>query len=147
MAEYRLTSGQSVYPLGQDFTPQTQAFGDYPSSGGEGTEIVEINRSFVNGLDKIYMDSSRHCPTLTRIYTDSPVGNTRVGNNEGELYFQRKDPQSSNLFLWIYVNVNAENEDPVFRWVPYSAVEKGVINPETGNPWRSRRGNRFGEPF
>ena len=146
MAEYRLMSAQSVYPLGEDFTPRTTTYPDYEFEGGD-SEIVEINPSFVNGLPKIYFDSSRHCPKLAKTYFEDPATRDDVGFNEGELYFQRPDPQQPEIFLWVYVNINAENEAPVFRWVPVSAVQKGLINPETGNPWRSRRGNRLGEPF
>ena len=146
MAEYRLVSGVVVYPFGEDFTLRTSPFLDEdPIDGGE--EEIVINPVLVNGLPKVYVESSRHFPKLCQLRTENPNKVSGIGNSEGELYFQRPDPQQNFVFLWINVNINAENEAPVYRWVPMSSVQKGVINPETGNPWRSRGGNKLGEPF
>jgi hypothetical protein len=144
--DYRLTSNQTVYPIGADYTPRTAAIPDYEATDPDGSEEIVIERAFVNGLPKIYVDEFRHFPKLAQVKTSSPQSGVE-GFAEGELYFQRRDPQRPELFLWIWINVQAENETPVYRWVPWAGVEKGKINPVTGNPWRSRFGNKLGEPF
>lgn len=148
IAEFRIISGAAAYALGTQFTPQNAPYVDSdPDDLIEDPEEIVIERAFVNGLPKVYVESNKHFPKLVQVKTSDPWDLKNYGNAPGELYFKRPDPNQPFIWLYIYINVNADNEAPVYRWVPFAGVQKGLIDPITGNPWRVRRGNLLGEPF
>jgi hypothetical protein len=148
IAEFRLISSLAPFPIAGDFVPPTEPYvNEEREPDPEPPEEVVINRAFVNGLDKLYIENARHLPSLCTVKTQMPQRAPELGNAAGELYFFRPDPQQNIIFMYVYVNTNGEGEEPVMRWMPVSTPIKGRENLITGTHWRNRAGNRLGEPF
>ena len=137
------SSGAATIPVPTEKTP------DDDELPGEGpVEEVVINRCFLTGLRKIYIEKPKHAPSLTIISTVDPKReDTSIQTHEGLCYFYRPDPNGLTVFMYVLFNIQGEGEGTVYKWVPVGMPDVGKKFKDAGTYWKSRKGTRYGEPF
>lgn len=147
MDEFRFTYQQTFYPSLQSSipVPTTRLVDPEPLPDPGNPEPAEIFRPFINGVNKVNIEKAKFAPALCGVRTDLPEDFD--GTHEGQLYFFRPDPDYPKVFMYIYLNIQGDGEDPIFEWVPVSMPVIGKKFFDAGTKWKSRKGTTFGEPF
>lgn len=148
MDEIRVSVGQLFYAGDSIPVPSAPYPTPDPLPEPEPPEEISLSRCMLGGLQKTYIEETRHTPTLGLISSKPPDREyPENATHEGKLYLYQPNTSFSVVYLYVLININGDNQEPNLVWMPFSSVKFGRTLVDTGTSWKSRRGNRLGEPF